>query len=63
VARPALHHFTGVTVGESAVVAAGAVVTKDVEPYTLVAGVPARKVADRPGNLHYNPSQNAVPFI
>ena len=36
----------GHTVGEYAMVAAGAVVTKDVEPYTLVAGVPARKIAD-----------------
>lgn len=31
----------GVTVGEMSIVAAGAVVTKDVEPYALVAGVPA----------------------
>lgn len=32
----------GVTIGEWAFVAAGAVVTKDVPPYALVAGVPAR---------------------
>lgn len=32
----------GVTVGENAVVAAGAVVTKDVEANTVVAGVPAK---------------------
>ena len=32
----------GVTIGEYAMVAAGAVVTKDVEAYTLVAGVPAK---------------------
>lgn len=32
----------GVTIGEWAVVAAGAVVTKNVEPYTIVGGVPAK---------------------
>jgi UDP-2-acetamido-3-amino-2,3-dideoxy-glucuronate N-acetyltransferase len=34
----------GVTIGEWAFVAAGAVVTKDVVPYALVAGVPARRI-------------------
>ena len=34
------HHLPGVKIGHGAVVAAGAVVTKDVEPYAIVAGVP-----------------------
>lgn len=34
----------GVTVGDGAVVAAGSVVSKDVEPYTMVAGVPAKLI-------------------
>jgi len=35
----------GVTIGPKAIVAAGAIVTRDVEPNSVVAGVPARKIS------------------
>ena len=37
----------GVTIGEGAVVAAGAVVNRDVEPYAIVGGVPAKPIGSR----------------
>ncbi len=37
----------GVTVGRGAIVAAGAVVTRSIEPYSIVAGVPARPIRFR----------------
>lgn len=37
----------GITIGEGAVVASGAIVTKDVEPWTVVAGIPAKVVGHR----------------
>lgn len=48
----------GVTVGEYAMVAAGSVVTKDIEPYSLVMGNPAKHYSyiDKMGNkINYNP--------
>ena len=37
----------GVKIGKGAVVASGAVVTKDVEPFTIVGGIPAKKIGMR----------------
>lgn len=42
-----------VHIGEGAVVAAGAVVTKDVAPFTIVAGIPAKKIGERNHDLRY----------
>ncbi len=43
----------GVTIGEGAYVAACALVNRDVEPYTLVGGVPAKKIRDRSRDIQY----------
>lgn len=43
----------GVTIGKGAVVATGAIVTKNIPDYTIVAGVPAKKIGMRNENLTY----------
>lgn len=43
----------GVTIGTGSVVAAGAVVTKDVPSFTVVAGIPAKKIGERNESLDY----------
>lgn len=40
-----------VTIGEGAVIAAGSIITKDVEPYAIVAGIPAQKIGERTRDL------------
>lgn len=37
----------GVEIGEGAIIAAGSVVTRSVSPYSIYAGVPAKKIRDR----------------
>ncbi len=44
----------GVRIGRGAVVAANAVVTKDVEDFAIVAGIPAKKIGQRNRDLEYS---------
>jgi acetyltransferase-like isoleucine patch superfamily enzyme len=44
----------GVTIGEGAVIAAGSVVTSNVLPYSIVAGIPAKELGKRNKELNYD---------
>lgn len=53
----------GVTIGEYALIGSGAVVNRDVKPYALIVGVPARQIGwvSRAGNtLHFDKNDEAV---
>ncbi len=39
--------LSGVAIGDGSIIAAGSIVTHDVAPFSIVAGVPARKIAER----------------
>ena len=54
--------LAGVTIGEGAVVAAGSVVATDVEPFTIVGGVPAKKIGERNKDLNYKCKWD-IPFV
>ena len=48
--------LSGVHIGQGAVIAAGAVVSKDVPPYSIVAGTPAK-------SLNYRVSEDVISFL
>ena len=53
-----------VKIGEGAVVAAGAVVTKDVGDYQIVGGIPAKRIGERNHNLLYDNDKGIYnPFL
>lgn len=43
----------GITVGKGAVLASGAIATKDLEEYGVYAGIPAKKISERNRDLEY----------
>lgn len=49
----------GCHIGTGAVICAGAVVTKDVSPYAIVAGIPAREIGKRNDQLMYKPLEGS----
>lgn len=51
----------GITIGDGAVIAAGSVVTADVEPWSVYAGVPAKRIGSRNKDLQYSLSFD--PFL
>ena len=53
----------GITIGKGAVIAAGSVVTKNVEAYSVMGGVPAKKIGERSKNLDYNLIKHKLYFV
>jgi acetyltransferase-like isoleucine patch superfamily enzyme len=51
-----------VHIGEGAVIAAGSVVTKSISPFSIVAGIPAKKIGERNKNLKFEFDGNFLPF-
>ncbi|MDT3401763.1 acyltransferase [Mucilaginibacter terrae] len=53
----------GITIGKGAVVACGSIVTKDVAPLAIVAGVPAKVIGQRTNQLKYDLSKGIRPYF
>ena len=53
----------GCKIGEGAVVGAGAIVTKDIEPFSINVGIPAKKIGERNRNMIYVFDDKPLPFI
>lgn len=51
-----------VLIGRGAVVCAGAVVTKDIESYHVVAGIPAKCANKRPNDFNYTILEGIYPY-
>lgn len=50
---PSVIILDNITIGEGAIIAAGSVVTKDVPPFCIVGGIPAKKIGERTHDLKY----------
>jgi acetyltransferase-like isoleucine patch superfamily enzyme len=53
----------GVKIAKGTVVAAGSIVTKDTEAYSIVGGIPAKKIGERNRDLKYQLGNERIPFI
>lgn len=53
----------GVTIGRGSIIAAGAIVTKNIPEYSIVAGAPAKIIGSRNSELNYAPGAEGIPFI
>ncbi|MGE8720194.1 acyltransferase [Leptospira terpstrae] len=59
--------MNGIKIGKGSVIGANAVVTKDILPYSVVAGVPAKKIRNRinfipPSSIHYDRTED-LPYF
>jgi acetyltransferase-like isoleucine patch superfamily enzyme len=53
----------GVTIGKGSVIGAGAVVTRDIEPYSIAVGVPAKVISKRGENCGKHPTNHSENLV